>query len=333
MESPVAQEWQEPPLPEAVKIAPKKPLIARYASFGAFGLGVTLTILSAAGIIPVLLNLGIILILFGVVLFGLSFISLPETVGDDKPMPVYELLIKVFYAPVEAFRNLRSYPRFVTALLMMAIAWSVYQTAFTAKLTPEKIVDFSINKLAQSGFELPPKAIAEQRRMQMEQLTNPVAKAANGVSTFIGYFLGFAAIAAVYLVIVLAMGGTINFWQSFAAVVHAYFPAWMLNSVLSLVILFFKDASDIHPILGAQQGLVTENLSILVAPADNVILWALLSAISLFGFYSLWLVATGLKNAGERVSASAAWTAAIVVWGVALCLGIASAAAFSSFLT
>jgi hypothetical protein len=131
----------------------------------------------------------------------------------------------------------------------------------------------------------------------------------------------------------MAMGGAMNFWQTFAAIIHAWFPAWMITTILSFIILFLKDPSDVHPIRGAQEGLVTDNLGILMNPADSPMLWALLASIDALTFYAFYLTAAGLKNAGEKVSASAGWTAAIVVWVLGTAFGILMAALFPSFIS
>jgi hypothetical protein len=50
-------------------------------------------------------------------------------------------------------------------------------------------------------------------------------------------------------------------------------------------------------------------------------------------FYWLWLTATGLKNAGERVTSSIAWTATLTIYGLFILLGVLSALLFPSFIS
>lgn len=304
----------------------------RYAPLIVVGVGVVMLVLGFANIVPQITSAGGMLVFFGLVWFGLSFIPQPEAVSDERPMPVMESLTKIFYSPAEVFRNLRRHPQWFAPLLIVTIVSGFYLAAFTQRVGPQKISDFIVEKTEQSGFQIPPDQIAKMRKDQLEQLTDPVYKVANAISGFAGSFAGFAFLAAIYLLIVLAMGGSINFWQAFSAVVYAIFPVAVIRYLLSGVILFIKDPAEIHPVIG-QQTLVTDNLGVLVNPADSAILWVVLSAFGVLSFYGLWLMATGLKNAGERVSASAAWMAAVVVWVLGLALLSVWVALFPGFVS
>lgn len=301
-----------------------------YASLAVVALGVAILVAGLVGVAPTIIGAGVMLGIFGLVLLGLSFIRFPEA-ADTRPMSPVESLLKIFYAPVEVFRNLRHHPRWLLPLIILSLVSSLYLTAFTQRLTAKRIVDYTIGKLEQSGFQIPPEAIERSRQSSLEQLTNPVARASTNVQGFVGFFLIYCVIALIYLAVVFAMGGRINFWQSLAVVAYSAFPVQIIRYLLSAVILFVKDPTDINPITG-QQNLVQDNLGVLINPADSAILYVLLSAIGVLTFYNLWLAATGLKNAGERVSAGAAWTAVLVVYVLMLSLGVLAAALFPGFI-
>jgi hypothetical protein len=98
------------------------------------------------------------------------------------------------------------------------------------------------------------------------------------------------------------------------------------------VLLYVKDPDEIHPILGAQT-LVQDNLNFLVLPSEHPVIYTILGSISLLSLYWIWLNATGLKNGGERVSGSVAWTTSISIFVVLLLLGITMVALFPSFIS
>jgi hypothetical protein len=123
-----------------------------------------------------------------------------------------------------------------------------------------------------------------------------------------------------------------NYWQAFSAAVYAAFPVAVIRFVLNMLLLFIKDPDEIHPITG-QSSLVQDNLNFLVAPSENPVLYTLLSLFGLLMFYWLWLTATGLKNAGERVTSSIAWTATLTIYGLFILLGVLSALLFPSFIS
>jgi hypothetical protein len=308
----------------------------RYSPFIISGVGVVLIVLSVAGILPGLAGAGGGLLFFGLLLFGLNFIPKPESVSDQPPMNSIEQLAAIFYSPADVFKNLRRHPRWLAPLLVMSILASVYLITFTQRLTPERLASFVSEKTEQTteqmGVSMPAEQKAKMREDNLKQFTNPLTQVGNGVAGFVGAFVAFAIVAGIYLIIVLAMGGQINFWQAFAATVFSWFPVMVIHRVLSFVILFIKDPTDIHPIIG-QQTLVTDNLGALLNPADSPALWVLASSIGLLSLYHLWLAASGLKNAGERVSGSTAWTAAIIVWVFGVAIGVLSAALFPGFIS
>src|SRR5205085_227498 len=138
--------------------------------------------------------------------------------------------------------------------------------------------------------------------------------------------------AVVFLVLALAMGGKINFFQALAVCVYASFPVSIIRFFLNTLLLYLKDPSDIHPILG-QQSLIQDNLSFLVKSGDHPVIFTFLTAFSLLNLYWVWLIATGLKNAGEKVSGTIAWAGALGVYTVLLLLGIVLAILFPSFIS
>jgi hypothetical protein len=78
---------------------------------------------------------------------------------------------------------------------------------------------------------------------------------------------------------------------------------------------------------------VTDNLGALVKPAEHPVIFALLSAFGVLAFYHLWLTATGLRNAGERVSSTTAYSIAVIFWLLGLLFAVGSSALFGNFLS
>ena len=106
----------------------------------------------------------------------------------------------------------------------------------------------------------------------------------------------------------------------------------LLQNLISLIILFVKSPDDIDPIKG-QRGLAHADLGLLFTPPEHPYLYVLGSTIGLFTIYSLWLTATGLHNAGEKVSKGTAWFVAIALWFLGMLLALGAAALFPAFVT
>ena len=200
------------------------------------------------------------------------------------------------------------------------------------RLTPERIVDFTLEKMESSPIKPPPEAMEIAKENALQQAKQPIQRVQTAAKSFVGIFVFACFIATLCFLGVLAFGGRINFWQAFAAMLYAFLPIEVITKLLSLVVLFIKAPEDIHPMLGAQT-LVQDNLGVLFSPAEHPALFVLGASIGVLSFYGLWLRAKGLANAGTKVSSSAAWGVSITLWVLGLILGMIFATLFSSFMS
>lgn len=334
MSDPGSQDFQAPPPPTTpVEPSAPRPVKLRPFAIGLFVLGLLLVVAGILKFLPGGVGTGAAFAFWGILIFALSFIPLPQTKGDDEPpMSGVQKVLGSFYEPTRVFRNLRSHPYWLAAFLVIGITNIVYSTAFTQRLTPERIVDFTFEKLESSPIKPPPEQMEVAKAEALQQATQPIQRVQTAAKSFAGIFIFGCFIAAICFLGVLAFGGRINFWQAFAAMLYAYLPIEVITKLLSLVILFIKAPEDVHPLLGAQT-LVQDNLGVLFLPADNPVLYVLGSSIGVLAFYGVWLRAKGLAHAGTKVSSSAAWGVSITLWLMALILGIILALLFPSFMS
>lgn len=326
-------DFQAPPPPPMQPTGPKRqrPVRLRIPAIVMFVLGVLLVVIAAIKIVPMSMGVGGAFCFFGVLLFALSFIPLPEAEGNEERMGVGQMLGSIFYEPARVFRSLRSHPRWLAPFLIISVMGAVYTAAFVQRATPERIVNYTMDKVVEAGFA-PAEIIDRQRQEEIQKAKNPVSRIASGLQQFVGVFALTCFVAALYLLMVTIFGGRINFWQSLAVVFWASLPVILINKLLSLVILFLKDPDDLHPILG-QETLVQDNLGILFSPAQNPILFVAASAIGALSLYGLWLRAKGLHHGGTKVSSTAGWGAAVTVWLLTVIIGIILAAFFPGFIS
>jgi len=305
----------------------------RIAGIVTAALGLVVAVLSITRVVPGLTPTGVILILVGGLVIGLSFIDQPDNEGVER-MSTPSTLGNIFISPSEVFANLRRHPRWLVAALIMAIMSATYTNLFMNRLTPERITNFTIDKT----LEMPMmnddarREIEKTREQTIADAKNPVTRVGQSVSSFAGSIFGYAFLALVFMLFTMAMGGKIHFWQAFAGVIYAAFPVAVIRFILNTLVLHLKAPEEIHPILG-QQTLIQDNLNFLVVPAENPVIFTFLGMLSLLAFYWLWLNATGLKNAGEKVTSTIAWSATIGVYVVLMLLGVAMAALFPGFIS
>lgn len=314
-------------------------MVNRTYTYVAFGVGLVLLIAGALKLVPGVTGAGGALAFLGLALFGLSFIPRPSAAAspdragpaDAAPMSFFERLSGVFFEPSRVFRSLRANPHWLAALILVALLQYAYGTAFVFRLTPERIVNHTMDKVVESGFVTADIA-AQQKEVQITQLKDPVQTAGRAV-TSVAWTFGVTALAAAFaLLLVMLFGGRINFWQALSALLHAAIPVVVIGQVLNLVLLYVKDPDDIHPTLG-QGGLVTDNLGALFSPAEHPVLFAAASAVGVLTFYHVWLRASALRYAGERVTSGTGWTVSIIFWVIGLLFAIAISSLFGNFMS
>jgi hypothetical protein len=308
-------------------------MIRRTYALVILGIGCAVLVAALAKLLPTgSAMIGGAVAFFGLLLTGLSFIR-PHVASPDAPPPMtpFERITGIFFEPARVFQNLRAHPRWLAALLIVALFQVIYTTAFTQRVTPERIINYTTDKLAETGF-VPPEQVERSRQDQLQAAHAPTKHVGNVVNAVVFTFLLLAFISALYWVGVLMFGGRINYWQTLAVVAHAWLPVTIIQKSLSLLLLYLKDPADVHPILG-QNGLVQDNLGVLFSPAEHPVLFAAASAIGILSFYLLWLTATGLRNGGERVSSSAAWSVTIGFWLIAVAFMVGWTALFPNFIS
>jgi hypothetical protein len=247
-------------------------------------------------------------------------------------MSTFERLAGIFYEPTRVFRSLRAHPHWLAAILVVGILNAAYSTAFTRRITPERIINFTVDKLDEGSFKPPPEVLAKMRTEGVQQAKSPVQQAGNAIKTIVGAFFSVAFVAGLCLLGVLAFGGRMHFWQAYAVIAYVSLPVTVIQKGISFIILYLKSPDDIHPLLG-QESLVTDNLGILVAAKDHPVLFVVATSIGILSLYRLWLTATGLREGGYKVSSSAGWGVAITLFVVFLLFGMAVAAIFPGFLS
>lgn len=321
-----------PPPPPLTEPPAPRPLYLRKPAIVLFVIGLLIVIGGVAGFIAGGLQTGGAVCFWGVLLFAFSFIRLPKT-GPDAPAPMsaFEKIAGIFYEPSRVFNNLRSHPRWLAGLLVIVLLNIVYSVAFQQRLTPERIVNFTAEKMAQTPM-IPADAVERTREQGLEQAKNPVQRVGTAIKSLVGTFVLMSILGALYMLGVLVFGGRINFWQSFTVLIFASIPIVVIQKLISLPLLYIKDIDDIHPLMG-QESLVQDNLGILFTPAEHPVLFVTASFIGLLSFYGLWLRATGLKHGGQKVSKGAAWGTAIVFWVIGILFMVAMAALFPSFIS
>lgn len=278
---------------------------------------------------------GVVGIISGAAIFGLSFVGSPQPAADaPPPLPPAERIAGVFYEPARIFQNLRHHPRWLAAFLVIAFSAVLYQTAFTQRVTPDAIaqaINSRMDKLVENGWMTPERAeIAKEQTL--ESVKSPAARISTPLSTIGGVFLILLALAGLFLLCVLLFGGRMSYWQALSVAAYASLPPFVIQHLLSLVLLYVKPVEQLDP-LKDQQGLVRADLGLLFTPAEHPVLYVIGSFIGILALYRLWLMATGLRETGEGLSNGSAWAIALSLGTLYLLFALALTAIFPSFVS
>src|SRR5882724_13314204 len=323
----------QPPPPPAIEPEPerRRPTNLMWAGIALVVIGIVVAVLGLPMINLVVggIGTGLAVCALGILFFGFSFMRLPAIENAPPKMSPVATLTGIFFEPTNVFRNLRAHPQWLAAIMVVGIMNGAYSVAFNHRLTPERIINFTMDKLENSPIKPPPEAMAKARTDGVEQAKSLTFQAGDFVKKIVSAFFAVAFIAALCLLGVLAFGGRMHYWQAYAAIAYVTFPATLIQKGISFLILYLKSPDDIHPLLG-QESLVYDNLGLLVAAKDHPVIFVIATSVGVLSFYRIWLTATGLREAGYKVSSSAAWGVTITIFILFLLLGMAAAMLFGS---
>lgn len=298
--------------------------------------GILLSVGVILNILPggtVWMNTGFLAVVVGAAVFGLSFIRKPQVEADaPPPLSPAERVLGVFYEPARIFQNLRYHPRWLAAFLVIAFSAALYNVAFVQRVTPEAIaqaLNVQFDKLVESGW-MPPDKAEKAKEQNLAAAKSPAARITGPLNTAGVVFLILLALAGIFLLCVLMFGGRMNYWQALSAAAYASLPPLVLQSLLSIVLLYVKPLEQIDP-LKDQDGLVSADLSFLFTPTEHPFLYVIGTFIGILSLYRLWLTATGLRETSVRLSNASAWTIALTLAGLYALLKILLVAIFPSF--
>jgi hypothetical protein len=248
---------------------------------------------------------------------NLEFQAPPPPPFAPTPKPTVEMstgatLTGIFFEPGQVFEALRSRPRFLIAgllllLLTIGVTALVYQRIDMGQYIRDKM-----EKSQRNASQTP-----EQKELGVK-----IGKIVGAVGIPASVPITIAAGAALYLLGVMAFGGSIGYKKSLAVWVYSSLPPAILASVIAVVVLFLKSADTIDP-----EHLLVTNPGAFMGPGSSPVVVATLGQFDLLRFYGLFLAAVGLKKIA-KLSSGSAWGVVLGFYLIRAVLAIASAAIF-----
>jgi hypothetical protein len=213
-----------------------------------------------------------------------------------------------------------------------------YYLAFAQRKLPdgttlaEKTAAETADRVIEAGWNPKDRSPEEFKREQIEEAKSPVTRI-TGVLSYIGWtFLFMLVLAGLYLLLELAFGGRMNFWQSMSVATYGSLPSWVILTVLNLILFYVKAPEDVDPIKNSRGGFARADLGLLFSPANHPTLYVIGSFIGIFTLYGWWVTVSGLHNTATKLSKASAWTIALLLWLLGLIAALILSAIFSSFM-
>lgn len=236
----------------------------------------------------------------------------PNTPATGAEMSTAETLTGIFFEPSRTFEALRTRPRFLVAgLILLVLAIIVTVLLYTR-------VD--MGQYMRERMERSPQAAQLSEEQKDRQVR--IGKSFGAVAIPLSVPIILAGGAALYLLGVLAFGGSITYKKSLAVWAYSSIPPSVLGAVIAILVLFLKSADSIDP-----EHMVATNPAVLLGEDASKILVAFLSQFDLLRFYGIFLAALGLRKVG-KLSSAQAWGVVITLWLIGALLRIGSAALF-----
>ena len=236
----------------------------------------------------------------------------PNTPATGAEMSTAETLIGIFFEPSRTFEALRARPRFLVAGLIVFILTCLVTAALYARVD---MAQFIRDRIEQS-----PRAAQVSEEQKETQVR--VGKIIGMVFIPLAVPVMIAGGAALYLLGVMAMGGSITYKKALAVWCYSWLPQSILGTLIALLVLFLKSPDSIVP-----ENLVATNPAALMSTESSKVLIALLRQFDLLRFFGMFLAALGLRKVA-KISSGQAWAVVLGLWLLGLLLAVGSAAIF-----
>ena len=213
--------------------------------------------------------------------------SVPDPVAADAPLSEPARVINTFIAPSKTFTDLRRSASWWLPFLIGGIVHVMFIYVVDQKVGFRKVVENQIRiqpKQAARLESLP----ADQRETAMRQQTG-FWRVFSYVGPVIGLLFYLIISAVLFGTFKFAVNADIRFKTMYALVVFAWLPQ-VFVSLLAILALLAGVSSDGFMI----QSPAATSLGAFVDPSSAPVLFALLSSIDVFTFWSLALMAIGV---------------------------------------
>lgn len=230
------------------------------------------------------------------------------TTQDHLPASTSELsrLWGIFWEPRSVYQELAQRPRWWVPLILLSILSVVYITTFARRIGWERFLEqeFARNpRLQQLPVEQRAQILLQQQRIVGVSSTVAAAAGTAAATLLVAWILGIA--------FRVFAGAELRFSQAFSITCYSWLP-WGLYTLLALLVMVLGDPEtfDLRNPLAVNVGWY---LDVSRTPSW---LYTIASAIDIFSFWVIGLLALGFSVAGRKVSFRKSLLIVSTLWAV-----------------
>jgi len=227
-------------------------------------------------------------------------------------MSTPETLTGIFFEPSRTFEALRARPRFLVAGIILVVLVIIVTAVLYMRV--------DMGQFIRDRIERSPSAA--QLNEQQKDMQVKLGKTVGMILIPVSMPVMIAGGSALYLLLVMAFGGSINYKKALSVWTYSALPQHLIGALIAILVLFLKSPDAIQP-----ERLVATNPGALMGEESSRVLVALLSQFDLLRFYGLFLAALGLKKIA-KLSSGQAWGVVLSLWLLGLLFAVGSAALF-----
>jgi hypothetical protein len=257
-------------------------------------------------------------------LYNLPKIMTPENAAAMEPQPAgmgeFSRIIGVFFEPKKTFADIAQRPGWIVPMILVILCVIGVSTAISQRIGWERILRHQMETNSRLQ-QLTPEQKEQSLTVQMKFAP---------VGAYAGAIIGVPIVDVIMAAVLLGiaggiMSGGMRFKQVFAVVCYSGMPA-VVSSILTIVVVFLKNPDDFN-----MQNPLAFNVGAFMDPnTGSKFVHSLASSIDLFSFWTILLMAIGLKAAaGKKLTFAGALVAVVAPWAVVVLAKAAMAGVFS----
>jgi len=234
----------------------------------------------------------------------------PESVSAIEPQPerMSEIsrLTGVFFEPKKTFEDIAQRPGWLVPLVLIIVAVLSVTVVLGQHVGWERILRQQMENNPRTA-QLTPEQRDQALAIQMKLA--PFFGAVPVIVVPVSYLI----VSAILLGIVAGiMSAPVKFKQVFAVMCYAGLTG-VVSSILTLVVMFLKNPDQFNP----QNPLAFNPAAFMDPTTSSKFMYSLATSFDLFSFWTIFLIATGLKAAaGKKLSFGRALFSVILPWAV-----------------